>query len=114
MIIRTAVKGAVLYGAVSLTRQEGVWGNSEESYKLYQKLQKEMEPVCKSVRSKLPFEIPALPSSGEVCFLTNYYYNNAVKASFYHLKMIPCYIGQGVKKASDAIKGATEAKPEAK
>lgn len=55
-----------------------------------------------------------MPSSGEVGFITNYYYNEGVKGTFRFVKMIPCYIGQGIKKANDAVKGAMEVKPEQK
>lgn len=52
-----AVKGGLLYGAVAVTRQQGVWGDSEQTAKVYEKLQYEMNPVCKAVKSSLPFEV---------------------------------------------------------
>lgn len=73
-----------------------------------------MEPVCKTVKSTVNYQPPAMPSSGEVGFITNYYYNEGVKGTFRFVKMIPCYIGQGIKKANDAVKGAMEVKPEQK
>lgn len=56
-------------------------------------------------------QAPPLPKTGEVRFLTNYYYNEGVKSTIHFIKMIPCYAGQGIKKISDSVKGALDAPP---
>lgn len=104
------MKAGICYAAVYETRELGFWGDSEQSHKLYKRIQNTMEPVCKTVRETV--NPPPLPSSGEVGFIANYYYNEGVKGTFRFIKMIPCYIGQGMKKANDALKAATDAKPE--
>lgn len=47
----------------------------------------------------MPFEIPALPQTGELCFLTKHYYNEGVKKTFHTIEMLPCYTGQMIKLA---------------
>uniref|UniRef100_A0A336MBN0 MICOS complex subunit MIC13 n=1 Tax=Culicoides sonorensis TaxID=179676 RepID=A0A336MBN0_CULSO len=63
MIIRTAIKAGICYGAVWYTRQLGVWGTSDDTHKLFTEIQHNMEPVCQSVRSQIGYQPPAMPQS---------------------------------------------------
>lgn len=78
------------------------------------RIQSQMEPICKTVKSQINYKPPAMPSSGEIGFITNYYYNEGVKGTFRFVKMIPCYIGQGIKKVNDAVKNAGNSSVESK
>jgi hypothetical protein len=40
--------------------------------------------------------------------LTTHYYNKAVKGTIRTIEMLPCYMGQGIKKVSDSVKKAME------
>ena len=57
------------------------------------------------------FQLPQLPSTSELGFVTTHYYNRGVKSTIHFIEMLPCYTGQMIKKASDAVKKATEAPP---
>lgn len=59
--------------------------------------------------STLFTQLPHLPERSELGFVTKHYYNQAVKGSIRFIKMTPCYIGQGIKKASDGMKQLMEA-----
>lgn len=106
-----AIKSALVYAAVRYTAEKGVWADSQTTEKLYGEICSATCPTVQSMKKQLPFEVPLLPKSGELCFITKYYYNQAVKASFTFVHMFPCYLGQWAKKGKDAISGALEGKP---
>lgn len=64
--------------------------------------------ICPLLITFCIFQIPALPVSNEIGFVTKHYYNEGVKNSIYFIHRLPCYIGQYSKKASDAIMSAIE------
>lgn len=96
------------------TVDKGVWADSQQTEKLYNEICSATCPQVQKLKKQLPFEVPLLPNTGELCFITKYYYNQAVKASFNFVHMAPCYLGQAMKKGKDAINGALEEKPESK
>ncbi|XP_058459475.1 MICOS complex subunit MIC13 homolog QIL1 isoform X2 [Malaya genurostris] len=101
ILIKTGLAGSAVY----YTRNEGIW--NENTDKVYERYSSAMQPHIASV--------PALPKSGELCFLTTHYYNAGVKNTIYFIHRLPCYLGQWTKQTSDAIKKAinppTEASP---
>ncbi|XP_055627677.1 MICOS complex subunit MIC13 homolog QIL1-like [Toxorhynchites rutilus septentrionalis] len=103
-MLRFAIKAGLAGGAVYYSRQEGIW--KENTDEVYERYCKALQPHLTSVRQYLPVEVPALPSSGEVNFLTKHYYNEGVKNTIYFIHRIPCYMGQWTKQASDAVKKA--------
>lgn len=106
-----AIKSALVYGAVRYTVDKGVWADSQATEKLYNELCSVACPQVKKLQKQLPFEVPLMPKTGELCFIAKYYYNQGVKASFNFIHMAPCYMGQWAKKGKDAITSAMEEKP---
>lgn len=106
-----AIKSALVYGAVRYTVEKGVWADSQQTEKLYDELCSAACPTVQSMKKQLPFEVPLLPKTGELCFITKYYYNQGVKGTFNFIHMMPCYLGQWAKKGKDAINSAMEEKP---
>lgn len=109
MILKLLVKTGLAGGAVYYSISTGVWGTGKQSEILYKECSNAMQPLCKEVSGKLPFEVPPLPKSGEVRFLAKHYYNEGVKSTIHFIYMLPCYSGQLVKKGYDAINQAIEA-----
>ncbi|KAG4075280.1 hypothetical protein HA402_003071 [Bradysia odoriphaga] len=110
-LLSFAVKGGVLYSAIYGTRHYNVWADSEKTTALYNELSQKASPHLKTVRAKIPLEIPPLPSSGELCYIYTHYHNKAVKNTIYFIHRLPCYLGQWAKKAKDGIDKALEAPP---
>ena len=97
--------------AVHISREQGVWGTSDQTVKLSNKLCASMDPYCKSVKQSLPFDVPELPKKGNLSFLFTHYYNLSVKNTIYVIHRLPCYVGMGIKKTKDAINQALDAPP---
>lgn len=110
---RLAVKSAIVYGAVRYTVDKGVWADSDRTQKLYNEMCNSMCPHVTSLKKQLPIEFPLMPSSGEMCFVAKYYYNQGVKATFRFVHMMPCYLGQWAKKGKDALNKALDSPPAA-
>uniref|UniRef100_A0A1Q3FK34 MICOS complex subunit MIC13 n=1 Tax=Culex tarsalis TaxID=7177 RepID=A0A1Q3FK34_CULTA len=108
-MLRLAVKTGLAGGAVYYSREEGIW--NENTDQVYERYSAALQPHLASVKQQIPVEVPALPSSGEVCFLTKHYYNEGVKSSIRFVHMLPCYLGQWTKKATDAVKKAMDGSP---
>ncbi|XP_055530309.1 MICOS complex subunit MIC13 homolog QIL1 [Wyeomyia smithii] len=105
-MFKFAIKTGLAGGAVYYSRQEGIW--NENTDQVYERYSNALQPHMASVKQRLPFEVPALPKSGELCFLTTHYYNQGVKNTIYFIHRIPCYLGQWTKKATDAVKKALD------
>jgi len=117
---RFLLRGGLLGGAVYYTRQVGIWGDSDQSDKLYNTVKSELSPYVEKAKKQLPFEVPQLPRTGEMRFLAKHYYNEGVKNTFRFIHMLPCYAGRGLKKVKDtfqdfakspAITGGEESSP---
>uniref|UniRef100_A0A8D8JL56 MICOS complex subunit MIC13 n=1 Tax=Culex pipiens TaxID=7175 RepID=A0A8D8JL56_CULPI len=108
-MLRLTVKTGLAGGAVYYSREEGIW--NENTDQVYERYATALQPHLASVKQQIPVEVPSLPSSGEVCFLTKHYYNEGVKSSIRFVHMMPCYLGQWTKKATDAVKQAMDAGP---
>ncbi|KAM8710498.1 hypothetical protein ACLKA7_017162 [Drosophila subpalustris] len=103
MLIGLLVRGGLLAGTVYYTRKVGIWGNAEETDKLYNNVKSQLSPYVQQAQKKLPFEVPKLPRAGEMRFLAKHYYNEGVKSSFRFIHMLPCYAGRGMKKVKDTF-----------
>lgn len=93
------IRSGLLVGAVYYSKKAGVWGTSKETDKLYNGIKDELRPHMQKLEKQLPFEVPALPKTGEITFLAKHYYNNGVKKSFHFIEMLPCYTFQMISKA---------------
>ncbi|XP_055610227.1 MICOS complex subunit MIC13 homolog QIL1 [Uranotaenia lowii] len=109
-MFRLAIKTGLAGGAVYYSREEGIW--NENTDQVYERYSKAIEPHLVSIKQQIPVEVPALPTSGEMCFLTKHYYNEGVKSTINFIHRFPCYVGQWSKKATDAIKQAIEPQTE--
>ncbi|KAI8040974.1 MICOS complex subunit MIC13 homolog QIL1 [Drosophila gunungcola] len=103
MVVGFLVRGGLLAGIVYYTRKVGVWGDADETDKLYNTVKSELCPYVQKVQKQLPFEVPQLPNTGEMRFLAKHYYNEGVKSSFRFVHMLPCYAGRGLKKVKDTF-----------
>ncbi|TDG47465.1 hypothetical protein AWZ03_006057 [Drosophila navojoa] len=103
MVIGLLIRGGLVAGAVYYTRRAGVWGNTEQTDKLYNDVKDQLRPYVQKAKKQLPFELPQLPRVGEMRFLAKHYYNEGVKSSFRFVHMLPCYAGRGLKKAKDTF-----------
>ncbi|CAD7002851.1 unnamed protein product [Ceratitis capitata] len=99
MVIGFFVRAGLVVGAVYYSKKSGVWGTPEETEKIYNDIKETLRPHAKELEKKLPFEIPALPQTGEARFLVKHYYNEGVKKTFHFIEMLPCYTGQLLYKA---------------
>lgn len=108
-MFRFAIKVGLAGGAVYYSKQEGIW--EENTEQVYERYGTALKPYLESVKKQIPLDIPALPSSGELCFVTKHYYNEGVKSTIHFIHRLPCYAGQLAKKGSDAIKQALDAQP---
>ncbi|TMW46178.1 hypothetical protein DOY81_008738, partial [Sarcophaga bullata] len=95
------IRSGLLVGAFYYTKKAGVWGSPEETEKLYNNIKNELRPHAVRLEKQLPFEIPALPQTGEIRFVAKHYYNEGVKNTFHFIEMLPCYTGQMIKKAKN-------------
>lgn len=109
IMLRLAVKTGLAGGAVYYSREEGIW--NENTDQVYERYSTALQPHLASVKQQIPVEVPALPTTGELCFLTKHYWNEGVKGSIYFVHRLPCYLGQWTKKASDALKQAMNPPP---
>lgn len=85
-----------------------MWGTSDQTVNLSNKLCEKTSPYCKKVKASLPFEVPQLPARGNLGFLFTHYYNLSVKNTIYVIHRLPCYVGKGIKSVKDAINKAVE------
>ncbi|XP_053675902.1 MICOS complex subunit MIC13 homolog QIL1-like [Anopheles nili] len=106
-MFRFAIKVGLAGSFIYYTKQEGIW--EEDTEKVYERYAAALKPHVESVKQQIPLDLPALPSSGELCFVTKHYYNEGVKNTIRFIHRLPCYAGQWAKKGSDAIKQALDA-----
>uniref|UniRef100_A0A182JEA2 MICOS complex subunit MIC13 n=1 Tax=Anopheles atroparvus TaxID=41427 RepID=A0A182JEA2_ANOAO len=106
-MLRLAIKTSIAGGAVYYSKEEGIW--NEDTEKVYERYATALHPHVQSVKQQIPLDIPALPSSGEMCFVAKHYYNEGVKNTIHFIHRLPCYLGQWAKKGSDAVKQALDA-----
>nr|XP_014089940.1 MICOS complex subunit MIC13 homolog QIL1 [Bactrocera oleae] len=99
MVIGFLVRASIVVGAAYYSKKLGVWDSPEQSEKLYNEIKESIRPHAKELEKKLPFEVPALPETGEARFLAKHYYNEGVKSTFHFIEMLPCYTGQLLHKA---------------
>ncbi|XP_030380562.1 MICOS complex subunit MIC13 homolog QIL1 [Scaptodrosophila lebanonensis] len=103
MVFGILIRGGLVVGAVYYTRSAGVWGNTEQTEKIYNGVKTQLSPYFVKVTNQLPFDIPPLPKAGEIRFLAKHYYNVGVKGTFRFVHMLPCYAGRGIKKVKDTF-----------
>uniref|UniRef100_A0A1A9WAA0 MICOS complex subunit MIC13 n=1 Tax=Glossina brevipalpis TaxID=37001 RepID=A0A1A9WAA0_9MUSC len=108
MVVGFLIRAGVVIGAVYYTKKTGVWGNPEETEQLYNDIKDQLRPHVNRLERHLPFEVPALPRTGEFRYLAKHYYNEGVKNTFHFIEMLPCYTGQLMKKAKDTFENLSQ------
>uniref|UniRef100_A0A0K8TQ67 MICOS complex subunit MIC13 n=1 Tax=Tabanus bromius TaxID=304241 RepID=A0A0K8TQ67_TABBR len=108
MLVRFAVKTGIAAAAFYEIKHLGVWGSSYQTEKLSKEICGLTSPYVAKVKKTL--DMPLLPKTGEMRFLAKHYYNAGVKNTVHFVYMLPCYAGQMMKKAKDAITQSTEPK----
>ncbi|XP_044312715.1 MICOS complex subunit MIC13 homolog QIL1 [Drosophila rhopaloa] len=103
MVVGLLVRSGLLAGTVYYTRKVGIWGDTDQTDKLYNNVKAALCPYVQKLEKQLPFEVPELPRTGEMRFLAKHYYNEGVKNSFRFIHMLPCYAGRGLKKVKDTF-----------
>lgn len=97
------------------TKDQGVWGKSEESVKLNCK-------ICESVahgwklgktQAGIKYEFPDLPSRGKIRFLAQHYWNEGVKNGVHLVRKLPSYARLGLRKANEKLKEKMEKRSQA-
>ncbi|XP_058054514.1 MICOS complex subunit MIC13 homolog QIL1-like [Anopheles bellator] len=109
-MLRFAIKTGIAGGTVYYTKKEGIWDENTE--KVYERYAAALRPHVQSLKQQIPMDVPALPSSGEMCFVTKHYYNEGVKSTIHFIRKIPCYAGQLAMKGSNAVKKVLDAQPQ--
>ncbi|XP_037934507.1 MICOS complex subunit MIC13 homolog QIL1-like [Teleopsis dalmanni] len=111
MAIGLIIRSGILVGAIYYSKTLGVWSDSDKTQQLYNDIKDELRPHARQVQSYLPFEIPSLPTTGEVRYLAKHYYNEGVKSTVNFVGMIPTYGSQLTKKAKDTFNDFKKSPP---
>ncbi|XP_022919362.1 MICOS complex subunit MIC13 homolog QIL1 [Onthophagus taurus] len=109
-MFRFAIKCGLAGAAVYYVSDQGVWKESKETTKLYNKINDFLCPYMKQAQAQLPIEIPELPSTGRISYLMKQYWNHGVTATFIYIGDLPQNVTKLTKSGIDAIKGNEEMK----
>ncbi|GJQ82566.1 hypothetical protein Trydic_g13021 [Trypoxylus dichotomus] len=109
-MFKFAVKVGVAGGAVYYLADQGVWKDSNETTKLYEKINETLKPYIQEAKSQIPIDIPELPSTNRVSYLTKQYWNQGVSATFLYVGELPTHICNWTSKGIDAAKSNEEIK----
>ncbi|KRT83760.1 hypothetical protein AMK59_4415 [Oryctes borbonicus] len=109
-MFKFAVKVGIAGGAVYYLADQGVWKDSKETTKLYEKINETLKPYMQEARAQIPIEIPELPSTNRVSYLTKQYWNQGVTATFRFLGDFPTYVSDWTSKGINAAKSNEEIK----
>ncbi|KAL0271155.1 UNVERIFIED_CONTAM: hypothetical protein PYX00_008343 [Menopon gallinae] len=80
-MFRLGLKAGVIASAVYFTVDSGVWKDSETTTELYYKIKGEVTPYVKPVVDLVPFELPKIPKTGDMCSSAKTAWNKGVMAS---------------------------------
>ncbi|KAI4460111.1 micos complex subunit mic13 [Holotrichia oblita] len=109
-MIRLAVKLGLAGGAVYYVADQGVWKDSTETTKLYGKINEGLKPYLQEAKAQIPIEIPELPKTSKISYLTKQYWNQGVSATFRFIGNLPSHIVDWSSKGIDAAKNNEEIK----
>lgn len=118
LISRFGLKVGVVSSAVYLTVDSGVWKDSKTTSELYYKIKEEAKVYIKPVVDLVPFEVPRLPKTGDMCSSAKTAWNKGVMASCLFLsnacdKALPTTI-EGIKYSYEKIWELVETSEESK
>ncbi|XP_017781535.1 PREDICTED: MICOS complex subunit MIC13 homolog QIL1 [Nicrophorus vespilloides] len=109
-MLKFGVKVGVCAGAGYYLSQEGVWGDSTESLKFYNKIKEASKPYVKDLTTQMNIEIPDLPNSDCISYATKQCWNAGVTKTFEFLKDLPEHTCEWTDKGWKAVNGNPEIK----
>ncbi|KAJ3641125.1 hypothetical protein Zmor_027643 [Zophobas morio] len=102
-MIRFAIKAGLAAGAVYYIKEEGIWKESQEALKAYDKLNTAMEPYVGEIRKQIPFELPKIPASDRTTENIQLYWNKGVTSSFEFLSELPGLVSTWTRNGVNAV-----------
>ncbi|RZC33670.1 hypothetical protein BDFB_005956 [Asbolus verrucosus] len=102
-MFRFSVKVGLAGGAVYYLNKEGVWKESNESLKAYDKLNTALEPYVAEVKKQIPFETPPIPSGDRASHVIKQYWNKGVVATFQFVGRLPHQLNTWTKTGINSI-----------
>jgi len=91
-MIKFGLKVGIAAGACYYLAEEGVWKESTETSKLYSRLGNAISPMIKEVTAQVPIQIPELPNSKCISYMTKQYWNAGVTNTFSFIGDLPEHI----------------------
>ncbi|XP_072384266.1 MICOS complex subunit MIC13 homolog QIL1 isoform X1 [Diabrotica undecimpunctata] len=107
---RFAIKAGIAATAVYYIKEQGVWKQSDESIKAYEKIKEVACPYVKELTSQIPYELPKLPESDVASSIVKESWNKGVLVTFKFLSDLPDSTRELTAKGIDAIKQNEEVK----
>ncbi|XP_018579220.1 MICOS complex subunit MIC13 homolog QIL1 isoform X2 [Anoplophora glabripennis] len=102
-MIKFAVKVGLATAAVYYVKEQGVWKNSNESIKTYEKLKETAKPYVQDLKAQLPVELPELPETERLSSLAKRSWNKGVMVTFKYISQFPNTVSnwtnKGIQKA---------------
>lgn len=103
-MLKFGVKVGLVAGTAYYLAEEGVWSNSVETEKLYNKISTACKPYKDQVKGQLPFEVPKLPEADKVSFMAKHYWNRGVQSTFGFIGELPANGCRWTRKGIKAVK----------
>ncbi|XP_044262276.1 MICOS complex subunit MIC13 homolog QIL1 [Tribolium madens] len=102
-MFRFAIKAGLAASAVYYLNNEGIWKESNESLKAYDKLNTTLKPYVQEVRKQVPFELPEIPSGGSKVYNIQTCWNTGVTSTFQFLSELPNKMNKWAEEGVSAI-----------
>ncbi|KAK5650753.1 hypothetical protein RI129_001782 [Pyrocoelia pectoralis] len=96
-MIKFALKTGIALGTVYYAADQGLWKDSHETLKLYDKMCEAASPYVDQAKGHLPFEIPHLPKSNQTSYIVKQTWNKGVSATCMFLADLPHNISKWTK-----------------
>lgn len=107
-MLKFGLKVGLVAGTAYYLTEEGVWDNSIETEKLYNKISSACKPYKDQVKNKLPFEVPQLPEADKVSFAAKHYWNRGVQSTFGFVAELPANTCRWTRQGINAVKNNKE------
>ncbi|XP_066149831.1 MICOS complex subunit MIC13 homolog QIL1-like [Euwallacea fornicatus] len=102
-IITFAIKAGLAGTAVYYVRNQGIWNTSEEAIEASKRVKTAVDPYLNDLLRQIPFELPNVPESENMCQLTKEYWNVGVKTTFRFLVQLPSCSRALMRKGADFL-----------
>ncbi|KAJ8962014.1 hypothetical protein NQ314_005796 [Rhamnusium bicolor] len=101
-MFKFAVKVGLATTAVYYINEQGVWRNSNESVRTYEKFKDTIKPYIQDVKSQIPIELPTLPETDKWSSLVKQSWNSGVLTTFKFISELPRILNNWSAKGIDA------------